>query len=1326
MTGRTLPGSRLLSAALAAGSLLLPAFALFAGSPSATASDAASLSLLRREGESVLLAAGPLKPPPFGPLDREALRRELAALSEAPGAPPEALLCRFESRLSREEISALRAEGVEVVGAIPSRAYLLRGRPEALRDLLGRTDLCWATPWKAPFKADPALASRTPSGRPVFLWVRLFPGEGPAEAVRALARSAIPFRLAAAAGRPEEGRRLLVEIPGDSVGLAVERLAELSGVWSVAERVEPRLLNDDSVWVVQSYDTVNRTNYALSATLWNHGVTGTGQVVAVADSGLDSDMCFFHGSAEPPAGAQYPAPPSPGVVDPAAKVAAYVVLPGATPYDGVSFFYHGTHVSGSVLGDNFLTPSTPSSGGHDAGDGMAPGARLFFQDVGNEAQQTLAGLMTDYADLFDQARNAGAFLHSNSWGSDTQGAYTPDCAMVDRYLWEREEMAIFFANGNAGAQGPTTVDSPAAAKNCVAVGALTNGSVGADAVASFSSRGPTQDGRVKPDVCAPGSSIRSAGGDASHTSYNCGIGILSGTSMATPTAAGATALLRQYFTDGFYPTGQADTGDRLVPSGALLKAALVAGAMDVGAPGFANGDEGWGRVNLDNVCFFSTPARDASRTRVWNRPNGAGLKEGESDSFSLAVGAGRPFKVALVWTDPPPADGAGVALVNDLDLEVRTPGGALYRGNVFSGGASATGGNPDALNNVEVVALPSPAAGTYTVTVRAAEVPGNPLLAESDRQGYALVAVYADCTDTPQAPASLAAEDRPDEGVFLSWPAVPGAVSYQIYRKDGDCAGEGDGALVGQSAAPSFTDTRVDGGFSYAYRVRAATACAEGPSSACASADFTGNCGRDPVFPGALAAENDPSTADCDLIVTWPEGTSRCPLAPGLVYNVYRSTTPGFVPSPATRVAAGVTGTSYRDSGLLSGKTYFYVVRAEDATFGHDGPAHGGNEDGNLVTVHGTAFGDGFQPGTWSDDGGDSAALLALEGPWTVAFGENHTPGGLLGYRSGPEGSAYPPNTCASALTPGIPLSGTAPLLSYWARFNLEQDYDGVVVEASADGGSTWTVLTPQQGYPGSFAQTGAVPINACGYPSSQGAFSGPAGNTSTTAWTLYTHDLSAFAGQTVRIRWRLSTDPGAEYDGFFLDDIQITGASVPTACAETSDDPPTALLTSPAPGASLKGTVLLEAEAADDRGVVRVDFLADGVLLGSDDAAPYQFSWDTSGRTGSALLTARAVDTLGQSGASPEVAVTFANPSILLVRKAANPLRLIVEGTGFQSGAQVLLGGTPAPLTSFKSATKVVAKGSTLKTLLPKGQSVEVRVVNPDGGRSGPFFFTR
>ena len=91
-----------------------------------------------------------------------------------------------------------------------------------------------------------------------------------------------------------------------------------------------------------------------------------------------------------------------------------------------------------------------------------------------------------------------------------------------------------------------------------------------------------------------------------------------------------------------------------------------------------------------------------------------------------------PFKVTLAWTDFPSTAAAATNLVNDLDLELESPLGNIYRGNVFSGGWSVTGGTADRLNNVENVFVQGPAAGTWTVRVTGFNVPSGP-------QGFALV-----------------------------------------------------------------------------------------------------------------------------------------------------------------------------------------------------------------------------------------------------------------------------------------------------------------------------------------------------------------------------------------------------------------------------------------------------------------------------------------------------------------------------------------------------------------------------------------------------------
>jgi hypothetical protein len=104
-------------------------------------------------------------------------------------------------------------------------------------------------------------------------------------------------------------------------------------------------------------------------------------------------------------------------------------------------------------------------------------------------------------------------------------------------------------------------------------------------------------------------------------------------------------------------------------------------------------------------------------------------------------------------------------------------------------------------------------------------------------------------------------------------------------------------------------------------------------------------------------------------------------------------------------------------------------------------------------------------------------------------------------------------------------------------------------MEISTDGGSTWADLPPDGGYPSTFAQTEDPPINACGFAAAHGAFTGvstaaanadPNNGTATAVFKPFAKDLSSYAGQTVRIRWRMSSDPASAYLGFLLDQVRI------------------------------------------------------------------------------------------------------------------------------------------------------------------------------------------
>ncbi|MEO6708550.1 MAG: S8 family serine peptidase, partial [Planctomycetota bacterium] len=316
----------------------------------------------------------------------------------------------------------------------------------------------------------------------------------------------------------------------------------------------------------------------------------------------------------------------------------------------------------------------------------------------------------------------GARLHTNSWGDDTTTAYNASCVAIDTFERSNEDDLTFFAVTNLSA-----LKNPENAKNLIAVGASQNGA-GANSFCSGGA-GPTADGRRKPEIYAPGCSIVSAG------TSSCNTAQMTGTSMACPAVTGGSALVREYFMDGFYPSGTATPADAFTPTGALVKAIVLNGGQDMtGIAGYPSNQEGWGRILLDDSLYFATDAKHLWLDDVRHSPGG--LTTGASAVYSLPVlSASQPLKITLVFCDVAGTNGAANPVVNDLNLTVTEPNGTtVYRGNVFSAGQSTTGGVSDAKNNVERVIRTSPAVGAWTIQLDGANVPaGGP-------QGYAIVA----------------------------------------------------------------------------------------------------------------------------------------------------------------------------------------------------------------------------------------------------------------------------------------------------------------------------------------------------------------------------------------------------------------------------------------------------------------------------------------------------------------------------------------------------------------------------------------------------------
>jgi PKD repeat protein len=933
----------------------------------------------------------------------------------------------------------------------------------------------------------------------------------------------------------------------------LNRASRLSAVAWLQPHFENQLHNSRSSQVIQG----GQANDA-ARTIFARELFGSGQIIAIADSGVDVDSCFFRGfnGREEITLAAHTVQPELGPLHPDNKIIGYWVQVGAEPYDdngvcqpgGSPTNFHGTHVAGSALGDDVANLSSRTSAGLDSGDGMAPNAQLLFQDIGHN-NGCLA--VTDPYGTYRQAMLGGAGTRSDSWGADTKGEYTIGDHLLDLFSFENESMTMFTSAGNAG-PGARTLSSPANAKNVISVGALSSSTTNTS-IASFSARGPTADGRIKPDLVAPGQSIRSASGDATLGNNTCGTKLLSGTSMASPIAAGGSALVRQYLENGFYPTGSPAAVDSHRPLGTLVKAILLNGTDALPENGaFGETAYGWGRLRLDRNLHFPGVTRSL---RLWNIPNEAGMFEGETHSYTVTVGAGEEFRVTLVWADPPASFGMAKALVNDLDLEV-TNGSETYRGNVFSeSGVSTSGGERDRLNNIEQVRFVAPDAGEWTVRVRAASVPGTGRFL-TDRQGYALVSSQAACqTSVLTAPTRLSATSHPVLGIDLRLEPAPGSTVTQIYRAPAESPG--DFQFIGTTTTGLFNDRRALGGETYVYRVRGADGCGEGAASDQVTIRSTSGCTLEPEFNGALSARSD--FPNCRIVVEWSPAVLRCRLAEPLVYNIYRSTESDFVPSGEPY--ATVTGrTTFTDLKVTSGVEYFYIVRAEDTSIGGNGP-HEGNEERNLRRVSSVPVGAPTSTETWTDDGGDTEAAMEMQFPWYVSERQAHE--GQHSYHAGrPEGN-HPNLTCAALTTPRLPLAEGAKL-SYFARYNLENLWDGVVVEITDDDGLTWHDLPPDSGYPGRLSATLDPPVNQCGYPATQGAFTGPSGNLALTAWTEYTSDLAEYAGKVVRIRWRLTTDPGLEFEGFYLDTISITNVGVPGDCLEVSVVPEAAFSSSP------------------------------------------------------------------------------------------------------------------------------------------------------------------
>ncbi len=506
----------------------------------------------------------------------------------------------------------------------------------------------------------------------------------------------------------------------------LDDLAALAEVDKVDEFIAPVLYNNVSRRIL-GVDPLPGIAPAMALTQ-----DGSNQIVAVADTGIDDQHPDFQGR-------------------------ILKVFARGRPNDATDLVGHGTHVAGSVLGDG------KASGGKIKG--IASKAKLVFQSL-TDANGKLTGLPVDLNDLFEEAYQAGARIHNNSWGSQTPSFYTVNSEEADEFVHKNKDMLLVVAAGNAGTSGQQpkkadvgfvdwlSIGSPATCKNALTVGAsrsdrtdgpmatitwaqgwpsafpvppIANALVSGDAnsMAAFSGRGPCDDRRIKPDVVAPGTDILSTRSSLAPIANFWGAyptqgqpkdphyAFDGGTSMATPLVAGCAALVRQYYTEH---------AKHLRPSAALLKATLInsttwltgqdATAKSVGKPNF---HQGHGRVSMNlAIPNPSQPGMELRFVDEWETFQFTRTGQRKRYQFMLPADVAE-LRFCLAYTDAPAR-----SLQNNVNLVVQyIDGGIKFMGNAELPDALTL---PDPDNNVESVKIPDAKKGTYFIQVFAANL----------------------------------------------------------------------------------------------------------------------------------------------------------------------------------------------------------------------------------------------------------------------------------------------------------------------------------------------------------------------------------------------------------------------------------------------------------------------------------------------------------------------------------------------------------------------------------------------------------------------------
>ena len=755
---------------------------------SAVASSLSGKAQIRDEDNVVQLNSGAL----------DTTKGELQAARKAAGSfsGKHMHLIQFAGPIKKEWYQALEKTGVEIVTYIPSNSYLVYGdargvsRVQALSSSLGAVQ--WDGEYKSEYRLDRSItAGQTATKSKGVQAVTQAPtGDGlyAIQMVKDDVENAATLQLIAKLQlEPVKSQSEVLNYVNVIVKLAtgavISELSQRGDIVSIQPWFMPTKRDERQDQIIAGNLTGSSpTPGDYLAYLLAHGFTfGSTSTfgVNVSDSGIDNATTTPNHFGLYKLG-------DPTI--PANSRVVYNRLEG-TPNGGSTLQGcdgHGnlnTHIVGGYVPTGGIFAAFPhaDASGFRYGLGVAPFVKFGSSVIFDPNSFTFP----DFENLESKAYNDGMRISTNSWGA-SNNAYTVDAQAYDALVRDaqptgstfpvagNQEYVIVFAAGNDGS-GANTVGTPSTGKNVITVGASENvqafggadgcgvGDTGADSandIIGFSSRGPTSDGRKKPDIVAPGTHVSGGVGQAaiaSPTGSGTGAQIAcftaggvcggtgggnffpggqqwytasSGTSHSTPAISGYAALIRQFFINqGF-----------TVPTPAMTKALMMNSARYLNGTGandtLPSNNQGMGEANFNSFFDIFATANIRHDQTGADKFTASGQQRIITGNVSDNT---KGFRVTLAWTDAP-GPTSGNAFVNNLDLEV-TVGGNTYKGNVFSGANSVTGGLADTRNNVESIFIPAGVSGSFIVKVKGTNIAGNGVPGDADPldQDYALV-----------------------------------------------------------------------------------------------------------------------------------------------------------------------------------------------------------------------------------------------------------------------------------------------------------------------------------------------------------------------------------------------------------------------------------------------------------------------------------------------------------------------------------------------------------------------------------------------------------